>query len=271
MGEYAKRLRDGAEIKIGTCSSMYYCRYEQLNDIIYHYPTNNLLWRIPAIEEDGIEVGNFKFRGLYENDGFPLYSVRLWNIPEDSELMGMAEDKGNVQLHSDKLGLLLNVPCHHGLKLPDNTGDIKAFFNGRRNPLHLCFLKNTDTELRVGVKCAACGEMWSFSFNDIEPCIISEDMKLRLLKMCSDYYFEHTNDVASYSATEKNERGHYISILPLGGDYWRVMNYEGRTVENGQRVMLNGKIVWEGSWEESVKEFNYYLRYADRQNEGGGK
>lgn len=267
MGEYATRLRDGAFIKIGTCSNMYYCRYDQRDQINYGYHTDNLLWRIPAIEEDNVEVGDFVFGGLYK-DGFPLHSLRLRDIPEDSELMGLADNVGTFQLHSEKLGMLLNVPCHHGLKLPEDTGSIKAFFNGHRNPLHLCFLKNTDRELRVGVKCAACGEMWSFSFDEIEPYMISEDMKLRLLKMCSDYYFEHTEEVASYSATERNERGHYISILPLGGDYWRVMNYEGMTVENGQRVMLRGKIAWEGSWDECVKEFHYYLRYADRQEKG---
>lgn len=270
MGEYAKRLRDGAFIKIGTCSSMYYCRYDQRDQINYGYQTDNLLWRIPAIEEDGIEVGEFEYGGLYKK-GFPLYSVRLWDFPKDSSLRELADDEGRVQLHDDKTGLVLSVPCHHGLRLPENTGCINAFFNGRINPIHLCFLKNTETELRVGVKCASCERLWSVSFDEIEPYIVSKDMKLRLLKMCSDYYFEHTGEVASYSATERNERGHYISILPLGGDYWRVMDYKGMMVEYGQRVMLKGRIAWEGTWDESVKEFRYYLRYTDRQEEGGAE
>lgn len=256
MSEYATRLRDGAEIKIGTCSSMYYCRYDQRDQINYGYRTDNLLWRIPAIEEDGVEVGEFVFGGLYK-DGFPLHSLRLWDIPKDSELMGMAEATGNVQLHSDELGLVLNMPCHHGLKLPEDTGSIKAFFNGRRNPLHLCFLENTDKELRVGVKCAACRGMWSFSFDEIEPYMVSEDMKLRLLKMCSDYYFEHNDECPEYRVTEKNERNHAASILPIGENYWR--------------VLYDDKIAMEGSWDECVKEFHYYLRYADRQEEGGTK
>jgi len=254
MGEYATRLRDGAEIKIGTCNSMYYCRYDQLNQINYGYNTDNLLWRIPAIEEDNVEVGEFVFGGLYK-DGFPLHSLRLWDIPKDSELMGLADNVGTFQLHSEKLGMLLNVPCHHGLKLPEDTGSIKAFFNGHRNPLHLCFLKNTDKELRVGIKCAACGEMWSLSFDEIEPYMVSEEMKLRLLEMCSEYYFEHTGECAKYSVTEKNERDRSVSIYPVGAHTYGVVYDGGDPIVSG--------------YKEAVKNFMYYLRYADRQEKGG--
>jgi hypothetical protein len=97
--------------------------------------------------------------------------------------------------------------------------------------------------------------MWTCPFNEIEPYIFDEDMKLRLLKQCSDYYFEHNSKCPEYKATEKNERNHAVSILLIGENYWR--------------VLYNDKIAMEGSWDECVKEFHYYLRYADRQKEGG--
>jgi ferredoxin hydrogenase len=37
MGEYAKRKSDGLEVKIGTCASMYYLRYEQRNEVNYDF------------------------------------------------------------------------------------------------------------------------------------------------------------------------------------------------------------------------------------------
>lgn len=263
MGEYAKRLSDGVEIKIGTCNNMYYCRYDQIDQIDYDYPTDNLNWRIPALEEDDVKVGEFEYGGLYKNHDFGsgvksrylLTSVMLRDFPKDSELAGIADDVGNVQAEIKPLGMYLNVPCHHGLKLPENTGGIRPFFNGKRNPLHLCFLKNTKTELLIGIRCIACNNMWTCSFNEIEPYIFDEDMKLRLLKQCSDYYFEHNSECPEYKATEKNERNHAVSILLIGENYWR--------------VLYNDKIAMEGSWDECVKEFHYYLRYADRQKEGG--
>lgn len=254
MGEYAKRLRDGANIKIGTCSSMYYCRYDQRNLIDYGYSTNNLLWRIPAIEEDGIEVGEFEFGGLYKK-GFPLCSVRLWDFPKDSSLREVADDEGRVQLHDDKTGLVLSVPCHHGLKLPEDTGCINAFFNGRSNPIHLCFLKNTEKELRVGVKCASCEKLWSISFDEIEPYIISEDMKLRLLKQCSDYYFEHNGECPDYSVTLKSEKGLYVSLFLIGENFWR--------------VMYDGRIDTEGAWDDCCEAFRH--RLLDESYEEGGE
>lgn len=252
MGEYATRLRGGVQIKIGTCSSMYYCRYDQIKQVSYGYSTKNLLWRIPAIEEDGIEVGDFTFGGLFK-DGFPLYSVRLKDFPEGCDYQGLAENAGIVQLHDQKTGMLLNVKCYHGLKLPQKTDEITPFFNGRRQPIHLCFLKNTDTELLVGLKCAACGEMWSTPFNEIEPYILSEEMRLRLLEMCSEYYFEHTGECAKYSVTETNERGRSVSIYPVSAHTYGVV-YDG-----GEPIV--------GGFKESVKNFVYYLRYADRKEE----
>lgn len=48
MGEYAKRKIDCKKFKIGTCESMFNCRYDQISEVIYPYMSDNLYWRIPT-------------------------------------------------------------------------------------------------------------------------------------------------------------------------------------------------------------------------------
>lgn len=253
MGECAKRLRDGANIKIGTCSRMYYCRYDQRNLVDYGYSTNNLLWRIPAIEEDGIEVGEFEYGGLYRSydlgngvkSRYLLTSVMLHDFPKNSELAEIADNVGNVQAEIKSLGMYLNVPCHHGIKLPENTGGIKSFFNGKRNPLHLCFLKNTETELLIGIRCIACNNMWTCSFNEIEPYIFDDAMRFRLLKMCSEYWHSHNeNGICPYNVTIQNG-DHQLSI---------------RQFERQWYCYYDGDIKASNSYEEAERAFKSCLK-----------
>lgn len=61
MGEYAKRKADGTDIKIGTCKSMYYCRYDQRKEVEYPYNSDNFYWRIPTPDEDGTLPGDYDF------------------------------------------------------------------------------------------------------------------------------------------------------------------------------------------------------------------
>jgi hypothetical protein len=37
MGEYATRKSDNEYIKIGTCESMYYLRFDDINQVVYEY------------------------------------------------------------------------------------------------------------------------------------------------------------------------------------------------------------------------------------------
>ena len=59
MGEYATRKIDNIEVKIGTCENIFNCRYEQRGEIVYPYMCDNLFWRIPTPDEDGIRPGDF--------------------------------------------------------------------------------------------------------------------------------------------------------------------------------------------------------------------
>lgn len=191
MGEYAKYK--GEKIKIGTCESMYYLRYED-RDKVFHVPGNldprrqkNIFFRAPALEEDGMEPGEYDYRlSCKAMPEFFHASLRVKGMPEEAVEDAKASP-GLIQLHH-RSGLLVNVPCHHGLALPDTGGsDIKVFWNGKRDSLYIEALKNTDEALRVCIGCWECGTMWSFTFPEVVDCICEDRMVLRLYEQCSNY------------------------------------------------------------------------------------
>lgn len=201
MGEYAIRKSDGVEVKIGTCDAMYYSRYEQRNDVIYNYPIDNCFWRMPFPSEDGIEVGDYEFHRDYDCNESRLKFEFL------SKHEGIADDAGIIQFREEKQGLLVNVPCYHGIKTPTDTDEVKFFFNGRSNPLRLWAVKNADEEMRIVVKCSSCEKMWSFDWNEIEYYIQDLELKKRLFLLCLDYYrTKHRGDkLPSYIMTDKRQ------------------------------------------------------------------
>lgn len=212
MGEYAIRKKDRAEIKIGSCESMYYCRYEQLGEIEYRHSTANCLWRIPVPCEDGTEPGNYN-PGLTTAHGDIYCQLRLdpCKIPDKESLM---KDEGIVQARVEALGMLINVKCLHGIALPESSDSAKFFWNGYRDPLHLSALKNTEKELLVVFECSACRSAWSCKFEEIEPAIEDMEMKLRLFHQCSEYFYEHNEGYPYGYAIEANcKDGGKVTII----------------------------------------------------------
>lgn len=216
MGDYATRLSDGQRIKIGTCGTMYYCRWEQRNEIQMdgNYNLNGCLWRIPLPSEDGIKPGEYD-SGLVKGSQIP-YDLLL-NQDDFSEDMKqtLAETQGIVQAYVKELGMLINVTCFHGFKLPEGGGGIYAGWNGKRDPLFLSHLENGEKELLVGIQCNACHKMWSTTFNEIEPYIVSLDMKLRLFHQCAEYWYEHNDEPCPYEVKGKSKRGRELKLLGL--------------------------------------------------------
>lgn len=190
----ATRLSDGARIKIGTCETMYYCRWDQRMEISYPYFSKNCLWRIPALEEDGIKPGDFEFGALVGKYG-PLFSTRLTNISQEL-LDSLAEDSGIVQAQVDALGIIINVQCTHGARLPKDSEELTPFWNGRYTALHLVALKNTEDDLQVTVQCSACRHMWSFTFEQIYHNIASLPMLLRIWYQVSEYRIQLNKEPA---------------------------------------------------------------------------
>jgi hypothetical protein len=186
MGEYARY--NGQTVKIGTCNSMYYLRWDDRQEVT-PIPGNvdpvnepaGLFFRLPFPDEDHLEPGdtgteNFD-RGirLYRVAGETPYGQPIYEdfAPEDLE-------PGTVQL-SHALGLLLNIPCYHGLKLPEIDG-CRAFWNGHRTHLELVRVKETDQGLRPVVKCRACQKTWTFGWEEILPWVQDKKLLARLEK-----------------------------------------------------------------------------------------
>lgn len=196
MGEYAKRKKDGVDIKIGTCSSMYYCRYDQRNEVNYPCMSYDLCWRIPTPDEDGIKPGDFNY-SLLKEGGYIPWKLRIDTSKfDEDDIVKLKQSEGTLQLREPKMGLLVNIRCPHGLPMEqfkiNNEGIVISMgYNGLRDTLYLRGLKNEHKELKVLIECSCCGSMWSTSFNEIEPMIESIWMRLRLLHQISGYHYMH--------------------------------------------------------------------------------
>jgi hypothetical protein len=178
MGEYGKRITDGTEVKIGTCKSMYYLRYEdrhlieQVENSLDPKTETGLFWRLPFPDEDAVHIGEYK----EHNRGESLYKDNCTNF-SDPDTVG---DPGIMQLRNDA-GLLLNVNCYHGEKLPEGSADIKPFWNGKSWFYELAFIKNAEDGVKPVVRCRFCGGMWRYKWYEILP-YLHGDLKTRLEK-----------------------------------------------------------------------------------------
>jgi len=133
MGEYAKLKTTGEDVKIGTCENMYYLRFEDRYKVIYDLSFDGCRFRLPFPDEDKEEIGNYREyeRGI---DLIPYYDeeTKTYSYFDDIYKKYYQEHKGLIQLHHQS-GLLINVSCYHGYKLPDtnDSKDFKAFYNGK--------------------------------------------------------------------------------------------------------------------------------------------
>ncbi len=184
MGEYAIRKSDGAEIKIGTCESMYYLRYEdkdKVKKIPHSLDANtekNLFWRLPFPDEDNILPGQYD----NHNRGERLYKDRETESQccKDFSCPETIDSPGIIQL-THPSGLLVNMPCYHGEKLPEGLGDLKTFWNGRSWFYELSSVKNTEEGILPIVHCRFCNHAWRLTWDEIMPYLHGE-LKTRLEK-----------------------------------------------------------------------------------------
>lgn len=193
MGEYATRKSDKQQIKIGTCESMYYLRWNdrlavtKMQGSLDPATCPNLYWRLPLPCEDDILPGDYDSCHA---------TVRLLPWYDENDKAVSYEppgtlDPGTIQLHHPS-GLLLNVKCHHGNKLPEVSGEIKACWNGKDGyPLELCGIKNHELAdgsqvLMPLVRCRHCGQMYRDSWANVLPHIADLQLRARL----TDYAIE---------------------------------------------------------------------------------
>jgi hypothetical protein len=174
MGEYAIRKSDNQEIKIGTCENMYYLRYSD-KDMVRQKNENNLdpndektipelRFRLPFPDEDHIKPGDY--------EPFRKENVILYDYEPKNETVGI------LQMHT-KYGMMLNVPCYHGEKLPENTGDIKPFWNGKSSGYCLKYLKFIDNVPYGVYGCIECHEEWRAPLKELIPFMGGDNAPLR--------------------------------------------------------------------------------------------
>lgn len=185
MGEYAKLKTTKQDIKIGTCESMYYLRFEDRHAVEY-IPGNinptrdyDLRWRLPFPDEDGMPPGSYEDYSR----GVRLFRRVELNGRETLEDFTMPEAvafPGNLQLRHDQSGLLVNVQCFHGLQLPDVGQHARAFWNGKGHSFELVAVKNTREGVLPIVRCRHCGEMWRSSWDEVLPFVYDETLRARL-------------------------------------------------------------------------------------------
>lgn len=261
MGEYAKRKKDGVEVKIGTCNELFYLRHDQLSDVEYSYNGLNCFFRIPNPDEDGIEAGDFENCRVFEKDGcIPLHLRLDESMFSCEEWKNLADDAGTFQIGTRR-GLLVSVTCHHGFKLPESNETAKFFWNGKNDHLLLSFLKPTENELRVGIECAECGKIWSYSFDGIQPCIRSLWMQLRLMHQCAEYHMAHNDgEVPAYSVTYVDYRDRKITIRPVGPDQYEIL-WEDGTVGVNDWQNSRDRFIW--ALKDDITTYELKERYKN--------
>lgn len=185
MGEYARF--SGHEIKIGTCEDMYYLRYDQRHLVEWVRgnvdpvkQAGELRFRLPFPDEDGIEPGGFQDY----NRSVPLFKRKPNGYPEFfSDEETLKEKPLIIQLRHES-GLMANVPCYHGMKLPTGTDGVQFFFNGKDPG---AFVLSSLRGLPEGgvapvIRCKFCNNSWRYTWAEILPWVYDKPMRERLEK-----------------------------------------------------------------------------------------
>lgn len=165
MGEYALRA-DGQEIKVGTCESMYYLRFDQLDQITGISgsldPSSPSTWdyvrfRFPFPHEDGIQPGEF---ADYD------YSVALWGIEppeiEHSMIQFVAREGFNVML-----------PCPVSLEGQlFSVESSKIHKNGYAGDVRIVQQRVWEGRLVLVAACGGCGSRYRYpTIEDVAPVL----------------------------------------------------------------------------------------------------
>lgn len=190
MGEFAKRISDGSEVKIGTCEEMLYLRFSDRGKVSALPGSVNinddrvagqLLFRLPFSDEDGILPGDYKE---------PFRRQRIYDANGDYTNPELETQPGIMQLHHPS-GLLLNVPCYHGLRLPEVADGTRAFWNGKSWSIELAMLRCTQENgalvLHPVIGCRWCRKLWRTEWSKIWG-YIPADMLTALSIECAERF-----------------------------------------------------------------------------------
>lgn len=202
MGEYAYNKVTKEKVKLGTCEVMHYCTISQLineTDWFNSVKNERVYWRLPLVKEQKQVQSSFDGH-KYWADGDPCEHAGDGNafdweescetrcntdrvlevLNKQSEKENcpdwLEKGKGTVQLTHPN-GMLVNMPCYHGWKLPENTGDVKVHWNGHTDRMRLSHIKTQGEECWICVSCVDCETMYAISLDDLEY-IMSEKKEI---------------------------------------------------------------------------------------------
>jgi hypothetical protein len=143
MGEYMRRISDGARIKVGTCEDLWSLRYDQLRDVAYcgdADPSRALdiyRFRFPWPDEDGTPPGDYA-------DPFRELGISGVAPPE----IGLEHSTCQFVSHH---GYVVSLPC------PESPeGDPRVVRNGNAGPVRLAGQAIRGGRLVAICRCGGC-------------------------------------------------------------------------------------------------------------------
>ena len=170
MSQYAVR-DDGVRVKIGTCETMYYLRFEDREKV---RPTEGsafgAFYRLPYPDEDNVKPGEYELYDRFE----PLPGFTLEGIdPEKNAGIIQAKAPG---------GVLISLHCYHGLKLPLSTNEVRIFWNGKDPDYFVLRWVRLlpGPVLKPVVGCKYCGALWRCEWDEVLPYVQNPELRHRL-------------------------------------------------------------------------------------------
>ena len=181
MGEYTHRKSDNEYIKIGTCDAMYYLRWDDIDKVEspgYSLRDPGHWFRLPFPDEDKLQPGD------YYNHERPVPLVPYTDPDTGAQIPFELPEvaPGTLQIRHEGSGLLLNVACHHGARLPECGPDIQPHWNGRTSINWVLYMVKNDADegLIPIVKCLHCRDTYRAPWAAVLPHILDTTLRDRL-------------------------------------------------------------------------------------------
>lgn len=140
------------------------------------------------MSEDCIQVGDFEIHDSWKFNSEAELSCGFYDAFANAEQFKEPRRRF-IQLYGE--GVSIEMPCYHGFKLPENTGDIRLRRYGTGLPrIRLSGVKNTETELLAVLSCVDCGTSWTITIDEVLPHVVSPVMRSQLQAMRDHYRIE---------------------------------------------------------------------------------
>lgn len=189
MGEYARIKGNNTKVKIGTCESMYYLRYEDRHKVDYSF-VGNERFRLPFPDEDHIQIGHYDNAFRH----YRLNADHYFHALTDEKKKVFIKNPGFIQM-TTRTGLMCTAPCYHGLKLPKSAeGGGQFSWCKTEDHFVLRMIKHPKPGERPKaiIGCRGCFEEWACDLDDVIQFVTDEELRERL-----ESYMEENAEVSA--------------------------------------------------------------------------